>query len=738
MAVDKDGPYILEGAHRAAALHMLGAKSFPAQVVLDKESLGQPATPKLSKAEILQKGRKPMAVGTITERGGKKFKKEASGEWVPVKSTESSVSEGQASKRPGDEAFESGNPQSKHDQEPAAAQTSRATPTFASNDELNAAAANMSAEEYIKQSIKVNNYRDSPKNRKILKDRHRRATLIALDGGAELSSEARKSVGDLPKQLQTHAQQQTNLFYSVDLSKVPQKRHEQMFKLLNGANSVIESMGVRFKRSLRFEAGNSLRAGDDRSTHATYVGGGGVDRRVVLKDMSHAETSVMHEIGHALDYAMASGDNEHSTRSSQMLEDKTELGQKYRDLEALVVNTDRYLSADSGHKTYLNKPTEVFARAFEVYSLGKAQALIANGKLDKSFIDGYLPDIFKDRTAYRKKSSEYSEISRSLKQFVDKQEGTDYSAKYAIAAEKPEFKQLSERLDEVSKGMVTMRTGIDDRLSPEKQKEYISKITDIMDFILKNDSLKKSSEFEQIPKAEDYRGQHSAPTADGGAPMHDLGGTYPDDIYGPHGAQHYGHGVPYDHDAISALRNVKGKPKAGVKIYRAVPHTKSNSEKIQQLTNHKAQIQRRGKMPSDAWKKPGGGNWANTSEYYDFAYNTINDLKDKPEPETNKPITLNRGDWVTTTRQYAKEHGESVHGPGNYKIMTKVVPAKHVFTDGNSIHEYGYDPGEPVAKIPRPLKKAVAAHSMPPDDEITINAHPHDISFYSSFGHLRN
>jgi hypothetical protein len=37
--IDKEGPYILEGAHRFVALHYLGAKSFPAKVVLDLESL---------------------------------------------------------------------------------------------------------------------------------------------------------------------------------------------------------------------------------------------------------------------------------------------------------------------------------------------------------------------------------------------------------------------------------------------------------------------------------------------------------------------------------------------------------------------------------------------------------------------------------------------------------------------------------------------------------------------------
>lgn len=190
---------------------------------------------------------------------------------------------------------------------------------------------------------------------------------------------------------------------------------------------------------------------------------------------------------------------------------------------------------------------------------------------------------------------------------------------------------------------------------------------------------------------DDYRIQHTAPTSDGGAPIHNLSGTFPDDIYGSKGASYYGHGVNYDHTAVNIIRSAKDKPNAKIRIYRAVPKIKTNAEKIDELTAHKAHIQHTGKLPRDAWQKS-VGNWSNKSEYYEFADNMIESLKKKPEIET-KPLSINRGDWITTTREYAKEHGEGVHGRGGYRILTKLVPAKHVYTDGNSIHEYGYDPG---------------------------------------------
>lgn len=38
VVIDKDGPYILEGAHRFVALQILGFKRFPALVVLDDDN----------------------------------------------------------------------------------------------------------------------------------------------------------------------------------------------------------------------------------------------------------------------------------------------------------------------------------------------------------------------------------------------------------------------------------------------------------------------------------------------------------------------------------------------------------------------------------------------------------------------------------------------------------------------------------------------------------------------------
>jgi hypothetical protein len=65
-------------------------------------------------------------------------------------------------------------------------------------------------------------------------------------------------------------------------------------------------------------------------------------------------------------------------------------------------------------------------------------------------------------------------------------------------------------------------------------------------------------------------------------------------------------------------------------------------------------------------------------------------LKNKPtEPKTK--ININPGDWVSINRNYVKDHGEN-ELCGQYKILKKTVLAKHLYTNGDSIHEYGYHP----------------------------------------------
>lgn len=128
---------------------------------------------------------------------------------------------------------------------------------------------------------------------------------------------------------------------------------------------------------------------------------------------------------------------------------------------------------------------------------------------------------------------------------------------------------------------------------------------------------------------------HRPASPDYGAPAYDLTEMYPDDVYGMMGRQYYGTGNDrVDNAAYSVVQSLKGRPNAPVTIYRAV----------------------------DA---------------------SVPDAKIRP------------GDWVTTVRSYAKEHGESTLR-GQYKIVQKKVYARDIYTSGDSWAEWGYHPQEPM------------------------------------------
>jgi hypothetical protein len=185
-----------------------------------------------------------------------------------------------------------------------------------------------------------------------------------------------------------------------------------------------------------------------------------------------------------------------------------------------------------------------------------------------------------------------------------------------------------------------------------------------------------------------YRGSHTAPDRDFGAPLHDLTGggqMYPADIYSSKAAQIYGGGMPYDQKAFFIAQQFKDKPNALVTIYRAVPKDISNSEKLATLEKQMAAYMKRGTLPKDA------SNYSDGSKWYDAAFDRREALRKMPDEPSNEVNKINAGDWVTLTREYAKDHGESALR-GEYKIISQKVKAKDVFTNADSIHEFGYQP----------------------------------------------
>jgi hypothetical protein len=126
---------------------------------------------------------------------------------------------------------------------------------------------------------------------------------------------------------------------------------------------------------------------------------------------------------------------------------------------------------------------------------------------------------------------------------------------------------------------------------------------------------------------QNYKGSHKAPTKNYGARMDNLEKMF-DGIYTNKALQEYGQNYPFDKKAIEIMQKARGQEDKLIRIYRAVP---------------------------------------------------------------KQVNVINSGDWVSTTEEYANEHGESVLN-NKFKIISKTVPASTLYTDGNSIHEFGYNP----------------------------------------------
>ena len=197
--------------------------------------------------------------------------------------------------------------------------------------------------------------------------------------------------------------------------------------------------------------------------------------------------------------------------------------------------------------------------------------------------------------------------------------------------------------------------------------------------------------------SEDYRGTHQSPDREGGAPLYDMTIIYPDDIYSNDAVRYYGHGESFDMESISIIDSAKGRPNLSIMIYRAVPDVNAEvNVEIKSLSKILSYYRQFGFFPMNTEivheleeKYP-----IERYEYDQQQQMILGDIESKINElsgQLRSDLKINEGDWVTISRSYAKEHGESTL-MGSYKIISKRVKAKDIFTDGNSIHEWGYYP----------------------------------------------
>lgn len=215
---------------------------------------------------------------------------------------------------------------------------------------------------------------------------------------------------------------------------------------------------------------------------------------------------------------------------------------------------------------------------------------------------------------------------------------------------------------------------------------------------ISEDNLKKTIK-KHLRELFDYRGEHTAPGPDSDdSPMHNVEDKFGDDIYGPQAVRMFGYHETYDQYSIFLIQNAHNKPNMKVKIYRAVPKVITNQEKIDDYQKRMKYILKTGKLPNDV------DNWPNTSEYYEWLDDEIKNLEANPTDE--EKVKINPGDWVTINFQYAKEHGQA-HLGNKFRILSKTVTAKDLYTNGDDVNEWGYFPSNLTKQVDKlhPFKK---------------------------------
>lgn len=167
-------------------------------------------------------------------------------------------------------------------------------------------------------------------------------------------------------------------------------------------------------------------------------------------------------------------------------------------------------------------------------------------------------------------------------------------------------------------------------------KDYIKPLTSVLEGSPTKQIDPLLSEAKKYKSAEEFvnvmRTKHRPPDIEGGSPLHDLtsNGSFPKDIYSDKATRLYGdYGMAGEKEAIRTIQQFKGKPDTEVTIYRAI--------------------------------------------------------------NPNETSAIKGGDWVTISKDYAKQHGESNLEKG-FKIISKKVKAGDILNDGNSVLEWGYRP----------------------------------------------
>ena len=198
-----------------------------------------------------------------------------------------------------------------------------------------------------------------------------------------------------------------NLVGNVAFGKASDIAQRQLNQKLQMTEVLLSDMGIKLKTPMDFIC-QDMEDGQ-RGVMAQFLpmNQHRNDRINLAKNLQTANKSLLHEIGHGIDYAM----EQRGLAGSYFRGNPTELKAELDELTEILKNSKFYeatgakdapgnigddlLEPDERFANYLKDQSEVFARAFEVYTLNHAEEMVAEGKLPQEYVDNFVPDYLK-------------------------------------------------------------------------------------------------------------------------------------------------------------------------------------------------------------------------------------------------------------------------------------------------------------------------------------------------------
>ena len=198
-----------------------------------------------------------------------------------------------------------------------------------------------------------------------------------------------------------------NLVGEVAFGKASVKAQKQLNTKIQMTEMLLSDMGIRLKTPIDFMCQDME---DSRQgVMAQFIPMNGVvnDQINLAKNLKTANKSILHEIGHSIDYAMENAGMAGSyfrgnpTEFKEEFDKLTDILKESKFYEATGAKDapgnvdDDLLEPDTRFANYLKDQSEVFARAFEVYTYGHALDMVAKDKLPADYTDHFVPDFLK-------------------------------------------------------------------------------------------------------------------------------------------------------------------------------------------------------------------------------------------------------------------------------------------------------------------------------------------------------